>query len=260
MEVAAVRAAQRPQTGLARIGVVPCFGHDRLLIRRPDPAEDGERAGRAREAAEPGPVAVHHGVGGGDEPAVGRPVRARVRLGPKLEQMGSVGVHGVQDGTVLRRVPPAEDDPAIGRRAEGPSTDGKQRREDQGEDHARDREHLPRRAHRNSREPHRRGSHRETSQRRPPGGPLPTVRDVIEDRLELTIDDVPIGKAIERCAEGTFEIRRGTHARCSALNDGIRASASSEALNAVRDRFSRDFIVPSGTPSVAAASVSGRSR
>jgi hypothetical protein len=32
------------------------------------------------------------------------------------------------------------------------------------------------------------------------------VRDVSEDRLELTIDDVPIGKAIERRAEGAFEI------------------------------------------------------
>jgi hypothetical protein len=86
------------------------------------------------------------------------------------------------------------------------------------------------------------------------------VRDVIEDRVELTIDHGPVGKAFKRCAEGTFEIRRDAHARCSALNDGIRASASSEALNAVRDRFSRDFIVPSGTPSVAAASVRGRSR
>jgi hypothetical protein len=129
-----------------------------------------------------------------------------VRLGPKLEQMGSVGVHGVQDDVVLRRVPPVKDDPAIERRGEGVCTDGKQRREDQGEDHARDREHPPRRAPHDSREPDRRGSHRRTSQRGPPGRPLPMVRDVSEDRLELTIDDVPIGKAIERRAEGAFEI------------------------------------------------------
>ena len=76
----------------------------------------------------------------------------------------------------------------------------------------------------------------------------------------MTIADGPVGKALKCCAEGTFEIRRGIHAGCSPLKDGIRASASSEALNAVRDRFSRDFIVPSGTPSVAAASVGGRSR
>ena len=246
--VAAVGASQAVEPGLARVGFVPALGDDALAVGRPHTAPDANRAVRDRKGVEPGAVAVHDGFGRRDPLAVGRPVRALVRLGAELEQVCPIWVDGVEDGVFLHGIVPTEDDPPVGRRPERPSTGGEQRCQDQGQEDAGDGEHPPGRARRQAREPKGLGSHRDTPQGGPPGRPLGTVLDEFEDRVELAVDDGPVGKVIQRRAEGQLEITRRAHARCSALYRGRRASASSEARNAVSERFSRDFRVPTGTP------------
>ena len=209
---------------------------------------------------EPRPVAVHDGFRRRDPLAVGRPGRALVRLGAKLEQVRPIGVDRVEDGVILHGIEPTEHDPPVGRWPERAATDREQRGQDQDQEEARDREHPPGRTRREAREPKGLGSHRDTPQGGLPGRTLRTALDEIEDRVELAVDHGPVGKVIQRRAKGQLEITRCAHARCSALYRGRRSSASSEARNALSERFSRDFRVPTGTPRVAAASASDRSR
>ena len=82
----------------------------------------------------------------------------------------------------------------------------------------------------------------------------------MKDRVELTVKDGTVGTILEVGAEELVETPIDGHASRSAWYPGRRSVASIDARSASMARLSRDFIVPTGIPRVAAASARERSR
>ena len=192
-----------------------------------------------------------------------RPVTIVRCRGPPAEGWARCEPSG---STVYKAEPPsdvgasnARREPAIDRWAGGTRAGHDGGGEDQGE-HEDDQACQPRRA-RNGRPAGDRSSrHRTAPEGCQPTRSLPASRPFDRGLRRADHRGRSVGTVAEVGAEELVEVWSRVHASRSGVSVVGRASASMEARSALMARLSRDFIVPSGIPSVAAASAKGRSR
>ena len=188
---------------------------------------------------------------------------------PRPEVVVGLGVSGEHAGDTSRRIDGeevtvlADHDRAVAGEAERwwqvsprPDHDDQERRNDESDDRE-DEDRAPR--GRDHAQATSRIERQPAGRARPPP-PLARGHGLHENRADVV--GHPAGRVLpEPGSELPFEVAvRGHAGRPSEIPGSVRASASSAARRRPMPRWSRDFTVPRGSPSVTATSVRGSSK